>query len=79
MTIEKLVLVPITYWTPTSALTKDRIFTVGLDQVTNIEEQDDGDFLVTLTDEVEDEGTYHRTITVMRSQVRLIHRRELAV
>jgi len=77
MTIWRLVLVPHVTYINGEPQARERIYTVGSDQVTAITRNDDDTFTITLTDDVDDDGTIHREVVVFSHQVRTVNRQEL--
>lgn len=73
MHIWRLSLIPATVYDGGRPLTKNRVYTVGQDQVTGITQNTLGDFEITLADDVDEGVTIKREILVVKEQVRTVN------
>jgi len=74
MHIWRISLVPTIIYDSGVPMTKNRVFTVGEDQVTGITQGANGDFTVALSDEVDEGVTIVRDLIVPWPQVRVVSR-----
>ena len=74
MHIWRISLIPATVYDAGIPLTKNRVYTVGQDQVAAITQGTNGDFTVSLEDDVDEGVTIVRDIIVPWPQVRTVNR-----
>lgn len=74
MHIWRISLIPATVYDGGIPMTKNRVYTVGQDQVTGITQGANGDFTVALEDDVDEGVTIVRDVTVPWPQVRTVNR-----